>query len=350
MKTNNTLVFFIGSYTEMLTEDFGGSGAGIYTVELNMKTGELSVLNTFSIRNPAYLKSSGNALYAITEVEQHKTPKVSAFKINNKQNLEFVNEQIVDGSLPCHVDLHDNNLLIACYGSGNLLGFEIDGDDAIKPHKYNFKHEGSSVNKTRQEVPHAHQVAIHPNKMQIFVPDLGIDTVKAYRFEHGILEATPDYDISIPKGNGPRHMVFNKKGGLAYVMNELTGQVALLKLNTVKFECEEMYASLPKDFKGLPSGSAIRIHPNGKFLYVANRTVDAITIFRIKEAALEILEYHYIDGKTIREFNITPNGEWLIACMQDSNEVISYKILESGVLKEKRRTSKIISPVCVCFK
>ena len=32
-------------------------------------------------------------------------------------------------------------------------------------------------------------------------------------------------DISITKGRGPRHMVFNKDGKLAYVLNELSGAV-----------------------------------------------------------------------------------------------------------------------------
>ncbi|CAN0530864.1 unnamed protein product, partial [Scytosiphon promiscuus] len=47
------------------------------------------------------------------------------------------------------------------------------------------------------------------------------------------------------------------------------------------FDEEEIYSALPNDFTGVPSGSAIRIHPNGQFLYVANRKLEAISIFRI---------------------------------------------------------------------
>ncbi len=47
--------FFIGSYTQILTPDIIGVGDGIYTVQLNDTTGELSVLHTIKTVNPSYL-------------------------------------------------------------------------------------------------------------------------------------------------------------------------------------------------------------------------------------------------------------------------------------------------------
>lgn len=346
---DNRLHFFIGSYTEMLTKDFGGSGEGIYVVEMDLKTGSIITLNVFGIRNPAYLISNNDMLYAITEVEKHKDPKVSAFRVKSEGVLEFVNEQNVKGSLPCHINLHRHQLLIACYGSGNVLSFPLGDAGEILECTHDFKHKGASINVERQEAPHAHQAVIHPNGKYVFVPDLGIDMIKVYGFVNNSLKPKPEYDINIPKGNGPRHMVFNSKGNMGYVMNELTGNVAVLKLKNEVFECIQLYGSLPENFSGTPSGAAIRIHPNGNYLYVANRTVDAITIFIIEEEYLKLVDYIYTQGRTIREFNITPEGNWLIACLQDSNEVISYRIKPTGLLEEKHRTNAITSPVCIAF-
>ena len=133
-------------------------------------------------------------------------------------------------------------------------------------------------------------------------------------------------DISVTKGGGPRHMVFNKDGNLAYVLNELSGAVSILKDMGGKFQQTGTYNSLPATYKGMPSASAIRIHPNGIFLYTANRILDAITIFEIKGEKLEVLEYQYTEGDELREFNITPNGKWLIACHQNSHDTIVYQI------------------------
>ncbi|GAA4947345.1 lactonase family protein [Algibacter agarivorans] len=347
--SNDKLIFFIGSYTEMLTPNFGGSGKGVSTVSLNLNSGVIEFLNAYMVRNPAYLTANNGYLYAVTEVEDINAPKVSSFKILDDFSLKFVNEQPLDGSLPCHINTVNNNLLVACYGSGNLVFFPLGAKGTILGCSHNFVHKGKSINKDRQEAPHAHQAVVHPDGERVFVTDLGIDKIKVYRLKEGILEGLPEKDISIPKGNGPRHMVFNTEGNLCYVMNELTGKIAILKYKEDKFYFEKLYDALPASFTGVPSGSAIRIHPNGAYLYAANRTVDVITIFEIKNEELHMLAYQLTNGKTLREFNITPDGNWLIACLQDSNEVINYAITASGLLEEKSRTNSIVSPVCVCF-
>ncbi len=346
----STISFFIGCYTEMLLPDFGGSGKGIYAVSLHEDTGELKLMHTQFLRNPSYLTIDNGCLYAVSEVMLESEAKVSAFKIGSEHQLEFLNEQPVYGSLPCHVNSSNGQLLVACYGTGNLLSYPLRANGEIGPNSNNFKHSGKSINQERQESPHAHQVMEHPDGVHIFVPDLGVDKVKVYGFNNdNVLEALSDYDIEIPKGNGPRHMVFNSAGNMAYVMNELSGKIAVLKKNSETFECVALFDSLPSSFNEVPSGAAIRIHPNGQFLYIGNRTIDAITIFKIEGEALEVIDYQHTNGTTLREFNVSPDGKWLIACLQDSNEVISYKILESGLLEEKSRTTDIISPVCVCF-
>ena len=145
-------------------------------------------------------------------------------------------------------------------------------------------------------------------------------------------------------------MVFNKEGSLAYVLNELTGAVSVLLNKNGVFKEIKTYSSLPKDFLGVPSASAIRLHPNGKYLYAGNRTLEAITIFAIVDNTLQLITYQYTNGDELREFNITPDGNWLIACHQNSHDTVVYKIQEDGTLIETYRTKEILSPVCIVFK
>ncbi len=333
----------------MLSEDFGGKGHGIYTVQIHHETGELKVLHTFPSTNPAYLALSDDHthIYALTEVHDYENPKIKAFKIQEDYSLKFINEQAIDGSLPCHIVYANKCLLIACYGSGNVLLFPLNEDGEIRPHNQNHQHQGHSINVSRQEAPHAHQVMIHPNGNDVFVPDLGIDKIKAYKLNDIVLTAISENDIAVNKGGGPRHMVFNQAGDLGYVINELTGDISIIKQTQDRFEFLKSVKSLPDTFKETPSASAIRIHPNGTHLYAANRTFDAITIFKINGEALELQSFQSTQGKTIREFNIILNGSWLIACLQDSDEVISYRIQSNGELIEHHRSNHILSPVCV---
>lgn len=346
-----TLTFFIGSYTEYPIPGFGGIGHGIYTVQLNTKTGELKILSTEPTRNPSYLALSADHkyLYCNTELDEQDSPHVRAYRVKEGFSLEFMNEQPIAGGYPCHLVAHKNSILVACYATGNVFQYPLDASGKLLPKAKQYDHKGSSINKVRQEAPHAHQVSVHPNGKDIYVCDLGIDRIKAYRFEGEYLVPSPMKDCEITLGNGPRHMVFNKVGDYAYVISELTSTLSVLQGDEGVFKEIGTYSTLPNDYKGVPSASAIRMHPNGNFLYVANRKFEGVTIFRIKENSLELISYQNTNGDELREFNITPDGKWLIACHQNSHDTIVYRIEEDGMLNEKFRTKEILSPVCVVF-
>lgn len=345
------LTFFIGSYTQFLSPEIVGSGDGISTVQLNEETGELSVLHTKKTINPSYLAISADNkyLYCNTEVVEEENPVVQAYSINDDFSLEFMNEQPIKGGCPCHLEVLNNRVLVACYISGNMLEYPLDKSGNLKECTKNHQHSGSSINLERQEAPHAHHVAIHPINGDVYVCDLGIDMVKAYEFVEGKLVPNLNKDIAIAKGGGPRHLVFDHDGSLGYVINELTSAISVLKNNAGIFEEIGAYESLPESYKDTPSASAIRIHPNGKFLYVANRKFDAITIFKIDGQVLELIDHIKTGGKEIREFNVSPSGKWLVACHQNSNDTIVFNIQDNGKLTEVYRTQEVKTPVCIAF-
>lgn len=346
------LTFFIGSYTEWLLPDFGGTGYGIYTVQLDTDAGTLSILHKMASRNPSYLalNKERSCLYAVTELDQKDQPQVKAFQIQEDDSLVFLNEQAIKGSYPCHLIAHAGSVMVACYMSGNVLQFPVKASGELLLGKSNFHHKGSSINTKRQEAAHAHQVAIHPNGRDVYVCDLGTDQLKAYQLQENALSPNPINDVSVSKGGGPRHMVFEHSGNLAYVVNELSGRVSILESQKGIFKEIKTYNALPNDYHGPASGSAIRLHPNGQYLYVANRKAEAITIFQVIGKTLKTIAHQYTQGAELREFNITPDGYWLIACHQNSHDTVVYQIREDGRLIEKYRTQEIKSPVCIAFK
>lgn len=345
----STTIFYIGTYTQMLSPNLGGNGPGIYTIALNNYTGALTILHTTSITNAGYLVRNQQYLYSVVEVLPEQNPKVVAFQIHPKGRLQKINQQSINGSLPCHINYAHQSILVACYGSGSVHRFPVNSSGCILPQSQQFNHQGSSSNKERQEAPHAHQIAIHPNQQDVLVPDLGIDTLKAYHIQKDQLLSNPTKDIAIPNGYGPRHLVFHPNGTKAYLINELTAQVTTLSQEKHQFVAKHHQPSLPKTFKQTPSASAIRHHPTLPFLYVANRTLEAITIYYTQQDQLVFVDHLLLNGKTVREFNITPNGSWLIACLHDSNDVYVFRILANGMLQQTYHTNQILAPVCVCF-
>ncbi|WP_139059121.1 lactonase family protein [Polaribacter reichenbachii] len=346
---NNTILF-IGGYTEMLTPTFGGHSEGIYTLSFNENTGALSLLHITKTRNPGYLVISDckQFLYTFTEVVREKNPVVKAYRIESNFSLTYLNELAIEGSLPCHISYKNNAVFLACYGSGSVSRFLVDVNGRLLKETHHFTHKGSSVNKERQEMAHAHQVLFHPKKKELYVADLGIDAIKTYNIDNGFL-SIKEKDIITKKGFGPRHIVFSENGKLGYCIGELTGEIAILKEEKEKYIPIKYVQSLPKHFSETPSASALRIHPNQQFLYAANRTLDAITIFSILVDDLVLLDYQFTNGKTLREFHILPSGKWLIACLQDSDETVVYQIKNDGTLIEKNRTTLVKSGVCIAF-
>ena len=195
------LILFIGSYTEYPIPGFGGIGHGVYTVQLNTETGELRTLHTMMARNPSYLVVSDDNqfLYCVNELDESETPKVGAYKINADNSLQFLNEQPIAGGYPCHIKTFGNNVLVACYATGNIHQFPVDASGKLGPAVQQYSHVGSSINSERQEAPHAHQIAVHPNGRDVYVCDLGIDIIKAYHFKGKNLVPNDIKDCNLAK-------------------------------------------------------------------------------------------------------------------------------------------------------
>ncbi|RIV71529.1 lactonase family protein [Flagellimonas aequoris] len=345
------MTFFIGSYTEYPIPGFGGVGQGIYTVSLNTKTGELKHIHSKKERNPSYLAISNDNrfLYCPTELDETEFPRIGAYKINSDFSLDFLNGQPISGGYPCHVAVDSKSVFVACYATGNIIQYPLCADGKLGVAIAEYQHQGIGMDKDRQEGPHTHQIEVHPNGKDIYVCDLGIDTIKAYRYDGAKLSPNAMGDCPVSKGSGPRHLVFDSEGGRAYVINELKGKISVLGMYGESYREIDVYPFLPKNYMGKPSASAIRIHPNGQFLYAANRGSETITVFSIAKEKLELVGYEHTGGEELREFNITPDGNWLLACHQNSHDIVVYNINGNGMLSEKFRTKEILSPVCVAF-
>ncbi|SDX36363.1 6-phosphogluconolactonase [Lutibacter oricola] len=345
------MILYGGSYTEEVGPGLSGTGNGIYCFYFNNENGELFLLNTFLNRNTSYIAISEDKkyLFSFQEVLADKKPVVLSFFINEDCSLKLISKQPIDGGLPCHLNIINNKTLgVACYQTGSVHLFPINEDGSLEPSSQTFKNVGASVNVERQECAHSHMVAINNN--QIFVPDLGIDKIVVFNNEENLLKET--YNVEMPLGAGPRHIVFHPKGEYGFVINELTSGVSIVKKENSKFKVVENVSSIPNTYRGVPAAAAIKMSPDGKFLYVSNRGSNTIAIFsfNFENGKLELVDQQYTEGETPRDFEISPTGEWLLVANQDSNTIIVFKRdLNSGKLKEVAKNSEVQSVVCLKF-
>ncbi len=348
------MILYAGSYTEMITGDFGGHGNGIYCFEFDPVSGSLQFKHARPSTNPSYLCiPSRGYLYTHIEVHQVNRPRVQAYKINQQDfSLQLMNEQEIPGGLPCHISFSKRNncLLVACYETGNTVIYPIAEDGKVLAHAKLIQQEGNSVNHFRQERAHAHMVMTDENFNNVLVADLGIDKIMVYHIDKKKYMIELKQAISLPAGSGPRHIAVDGERNFVFVLNELTATVTVMRYANGLMEPIITFPTLSKDFNGSPCAAAIRISRNGKFIYISERGENCVTVlwFDRERETIEIVGREKTMGKTPRDINLDPTGNWLLAANQDSDSIAVFKIdKSSGMIKPEHLAERIKSPVCL---
>jgi 6-phosphogluconolactonase len=349
---------FIGTYTD-------GKSKGIYRFALDPASGELTggelVAET---DNPSFLAIHPNHrfLYAVNEVgnfEGQHSGGVTAFGLDPaKGTLTRLNSQPSGGVDPCHliVDRAGKHVLVANYGGGNASVLPIGGDGRLGKATAFVQHKGSSVNRNRQEGPHAHSINLDPANHFAVVADLGLDRVMVYRYDSAKGTLTPNDPpfVATDPGAGPRHFAFHPNGRFAYAIDELNCTVFALAYDPDRgtFQPLQTVSTLPVPYKGEYSTAEVQVHPSGRFLYGSNRGHDSIAVFAIDEKSGKLTAAgHQGDGiKTPRNFGIDPTGQFLIVANQGSDSLVVFRIdPATGALRPTGHRVSVPSPVCVKF-
>ncbi|HET6426721.1 MAG TPA: lactonase family protein, partial [Planctomycetaceae bacterium] len=200
---------YLGTYT-------GKDSRGIYTATFDSDTGKLSEPRLAAeMVNPSFVAIHPNKkfLYAVGEIadfEGKKTGGVSAYAIDNASGkLTLLNQQSSEGTGPCHVvvDKTGKTVLVANYGGGSCASLPIGADGKLTKAASAIQHTGSSVNKSRQEAPHAHSINLDPANRFAYCADLGLDKILIYKFDAATSTLTPNDPPAgvVAPGGGPRH-------------------------------------------------------------------------------------------------------------------------------------------------
>ena len=350
------MILYAGSYTEIIAGNFGGHGDGIYCFDFDPVSGSLQLKHIQPTTNPSYLCiPSTKYLYTHTEVLKINKPRVQAFKINEYDfSLQLMNEQEIPGGCPCHINFSKRNncILVACYETGNTFIYPVAQDGRLLPQTKVLQHKGSSVNKHRQERAHPHAVVIDENFNNILVTDLGIDKVMVYHIDasNGKFKEKLKKAVTLPPGSGPRHIAVHAETKFAYVLNELTSTVTVMRYCDGDIEPLSTHQTLHKEFKAVPSGAAIRVSDNGEFIYISERGDDCIAVLRFDSdnETIVIIGREKTMGKTPRDIHFDPTGNWLLAANQDSDSIAIFKVDKTtGMIKPEHLAENIKSPVCL---
>jgi 6-phosphogluconolactonase (cycloisomerase 2 family) len=190
----------------------------------------------------------------------------------------------------------------------------------------------------------AHQVRVTPdNRLAILVtrgnegtPAKAEDpgALKVFDYKNGVL--TNEVSIA-PNGGkefGPRHLDFHPTKPWMYVSIETQNKMVTYKMDGGKINPEIAFRAEtlaePKNIRARQAAGTVHVHPNGGYLYGANRAQDtidvdgkkvfkggenSIVVYSINRSTGEPVQIQNIETHAIhpRTFHIDPSGRMLVA-------------------------------------
>ena len=257
------------------------------------------------------------------------------------------------GRAPCYaaLDVSGRWCFAANYVEGSIAVCPVLADGSLGPATDSKHHQGADeideALHDRQEGSHCHCVLVHPSNQWVIACDLGLSAVFVYGFDarRGTLSGAADdpRHLRLSAEAGCRHACWNATGTVLFVNNELTCSVTVAHFDvaTGRLVEHQTVAALPPtvtpDRGHHCGGSDIALHPNGRFLYAAERSASpgllAIFAFEPTTASLKLLGHESTRGKCPRNFKLLANGAWLVVGNQESKTIASFAVdAESGKL------------------
>jgi 6-phosphogluconolactonase len=230
------------------------------------------------------------------------------------------------GGNAAYVNYHKvkHALYSASYMAGNWGWLKINDDGA-------FDKQSKILMPTAKT---AHAVVFSPDGQWFFVPHVEPNEIFQYRLEqNGRLTGVVAAKGGTPKA-GPRHLAFHPTLPMAYSSDETGNCITAYSFDPkTGLKAVETLSTLPPDFKGMNTTAEVKVHPNGKFVWVSNRGHDSLAGFAIDATGKLKAIGQTPTEKTPRSFEITPDGRWLFGAGEGNGKLAVYRIdAESGKL------------------
>ena len=207
----------------------------------------------------------------------------------------------------------------------------------------------------------AHSIRIDSSNRFVFVPTLGSDEIFMFTFDatSGRLASNTPAVYLMDTLTGPRHFITSNDNRYLYALSELKGSVITFEVDgkTGLLKQVASVSGLPPDTKlgpGMPRGGPVapggppprntdsdvwaadlHLTPDGKFLYVSERTNSTISTLGV-DATTGKLTYLSTapTERQPRGFAIDPKGRFLVASGEKSETISVYAIdPATGALK-----------------
>jgi 6-phosphogluconolactonase (cycloisomerase 2 family) len=298
-----------------------------------------------------YVASSDSAPGASSAGDKHH---VTAFRIDPATGrLSPHGEPIPLPTRPIHMttDIPSDHLLVAFSNPSALRVYRVNPD-------------ATPGDEVRQPEPidagiYGHQVRVSPDNRLAILVTRGHDAaagkpeepgaLKIFQYKDGLLT---DEVSAAPNGGygfGPRHLDFHPSKPWVYVSLERQNKLDMFEITNGKLSAAPVFRketlAEPGNIRSRQAAGTVHVHPNGRFVYAANRAsstvqVDGKSVFAGGENTFAVYQIDMTTGEPVliqqvdtrgihcRTFHIDPSGRMLVAA-----HIMALPVREGGAIR-----------------
>jgi len=264
---------------------------------------------------------------------------VTAFHIDPASGALTPNGQPIPlPTRPIHMttDIPSEHLLVAFSNPSGIRVYRVNRDAT----------PGAEV---RQPEPidagiYGHQVRVSPDDRLAILVTRGHDAaagkpeepgaLKVFQYRDGLLSDEASMAPNGGYGFGPRHLDFHPTKPWVYVSLERQNKLDMFAITNGRLSAAPVFRketlAEPGNIRGRQAAGTVHVHPNGRFVYAANRAsstveVDGKSVFAGGENTFAVYEIDMTTGEPVpiqhvdthgihcRTFHIDPSGRMLVA-------------------------------------
>lgn len=338
--------FFVGAYT---TDSSKGIVPLFYAADSNTWTLGAPVTQienaSFAVRHP-----SGKLWYMLNE---QADGKVGAWARHEDGSWTPVAEVSSHGDAPCFVSTDDTGgtLGVANYNTGDVVFYRTDAATGAPLEPASIRRNtGSGPNKDRQSGPHAHCVRFTPQQDFIYSNDLGTDQVLGYPFDAASQTVGDVFTaVTLPGGQGPRHIVFHPSQPLAFLVTEMGNCVFVLRREKDgTLSIVQQISTIPADFTGHSQAAHIVLNQATNRLYVSNRGHNSIIVYDVAaDGSLTTRQIVSTEGDWPRFFLLLEDKQRVVVAHQNGGTLNVFSVKPDGSLASTGQVLKVPQPVFI---
>ena len=312
-----------------------GSHLAIY--QLDSSSGDLSPKHKVELGKSGYAIATAvgedrgdiRMYVGLNEGENHA---IGSYRIDSTGVPTLIGHVGVE-AMPCHLfpDRGGRFLLAAYYLGGMATVHPIEADGGL----------GEQVDKQVTETA-AHFISTDYSNQFAFVPHVaGANAIYQFLFDAGSGKLTPNPSVprlACAEGLGPRHLALHPyMDDVIYADNEQGSSVTMYRLDKTSGTLDpiQTVSTLPEGGCEGNSNAQIQIHPKARSLYVTNRGHDSIAMFSIDADTGQLTSLGQQPSVRVpRAIGMESEGNYLYAGGDESEQLITYRIAESGALEQ----------------